>query len=309
MGRPLPLKTLAFAGGMAVLTALLASVAMVPALAFFFLLLLLPAPLLTAWVYLASGKGWAYGSAALAVLLAFLVGGGPIAGIAFVCVMGGLALGSAVAQRARPLLAGAMITVAMLAGVLLLLVLLKAMGTDVLAPLRQAAGDMGGAWTGSLLLPANQAQQKLADRILYLFPASLALFFSGCALAIYALARWTLGRRYDVAPMPPFAEWRMPRWVPWVFVPALLLWLFGLLPGGRGTARLGDNLLQVMSMFFEVQGMAVALWWLRRGMGRVLAAILVVLGAVIPYTAIFLMFLGLWDALMDFRKLEPRRER
>ena len=311
MGRPLPLKTLALAGGAAVGVALLASLALVPPLAVFVIFLLLPAPLLIAWVYLAADQNWAYSSATLAVLLAFAVGGGAIAAFAFVCALGGLGLGAAVSGRAKPLLAGVMVTAAMISGTMLVLAALKlALGVDILDPLRQAVTEMGRGWTGPLFTSGDQAPPaRLADQFIYLFPASLVLFYSGAALGIYVLARWTLGRRYEVAPLQPFAEWRLPRWVPWLFLPGILLWLMGMRPDLRGATRVGDNLMQVLNMLFEVQGLAVVFWWLRKRMGRLMSGIITAIPGFVPPLAMVLMFLGIWDALFDFRKLEPRRER
>ena len=40
-----------------------------------------------------------------------------------------------------------------------------------------------------------------------------------------------------------------------------------------------------------------------------MSGIITAIPGFVPPLAMVLMFLGIWDALFDFRKLEPRRER
>jgi len=117
-----------------------------------------------------------------------------------------------------------------------------------------------------------------------------------------SLAGWMLARLgHPVPAMPPFAGWRFPRPLAVVWVAAeaaLLLQSAGRLAGLPAV----ENALMVLSMLFALQGAAVAWHWLR---GRRIAAALKVVLLVAVYWRFpyVLIWTGVLDAFLDFRRL------
>lgn len=297
MGRPPASRAALFAAAMALL--IVVSVALVLFTGVLFLGLLIP--LLPAWVALRQGSGWAYATAGVAFVLSLLLPGGAI--VALPCLIGGVALGSALEQRSQPLLTGVMVTVALLSGMLLLLAGYRLLaGTNFISLFRQQLEESAKLWPPGLISP--DVIKSVADQFASYFPAYLVLVSAVWSLITYVLARWTLGRSYDVPPTAPFDTWRLPRWLGLLLIPFLLM-SFAAVRGAM-VGRVGTNSLFLLTTLYGVQGMACIYFWLKRRMGRIGGGVVATILVLIPVVNMLPTFLGLWDSLFDFRKLGHR---
>lgn len=158
----------------------------------------------------------------------------------------------------------------------------------------------------------DQALEQMRSGILYFLPIGLALVAAPNALLSYLLALWLFPRLgHQPRTFPPFVEWALPTWMTWVYLPVFGLFVAtAYIQGLPGWLVLMVQMaLSWLMLFYAVQGMAVAAWWLHRrtsmGLSSRGAAWLVVGGSVLLARLAFpvLMLLGIIDANFDFRKL------
>jgi uncharacterized protein YybS (DUF2232 family) len=102
-----------------------------------------------------------------------------------------------------------------------------------------------------------------------------------------------------VAGLPPFASWRLPWYLVWFFIAALLL-------GGAGESlfqKVNFNIYILMMFLYVLQGLAVAAHLVGRGsLSRFWQGIILALAFL--FFSQILFFVGLFDTWFDFRKLD-----
>ncbi|NLB87622.1 MAG: DUF2232 domain-containing protein [Syntrophomonadaceae bacterium] len=136
---------------------------------------------------------------------------------------------------------------------------------------------------------------------LYYLQAILAVFF------MLLFASWvSLKRNLERLKKRPYIEEIMPWQLVWVVIAGLFLWLVG-----RNEMSLifyaGSNILLIMAPIAVYFGLGALLFRIKQNSpnkGKRLTILLVVIAVLFPLSAIiFLGILGLFDALLDFRKL------
>lgn len=125
---------------------------------------------------------------------------------------------------------------------------------------------------------AGMSPQEVASLLLQAAPVLAASVAALQAGGVYFLSAAVLGRLGHPLPrLSPFATWRGPRWLVWLYLCALAgLLLAG---GDKVTGTLALNLSMALGLVYTVMGGAAAYGWLRsRGVRRDTAAVAVVGG-------------------------------
>ena len=124
----------------------------------------------------------------------------------------------------------------------------------------------------------------------------------GQAAGAYVIAALVLSRLH--APLPtvaPFADWRAPRWLFWVYMLAFAVYLRAHGKGEQVLPAAALNLLMGLGLVYTVTGLATAYGWLRRrGLPRARSALIVALGAAL--LGVVIPILGMLASLMDLRE-------
>lgn len=145
--------------------------------------------------------------------------------------------------------------------------------------------------------------RRTGAAVVRLWPALVALgMWAGVWLAHRLVGRWGriapgLGRRIAAG---SFLRARVGETAVWILIAALAaLWL----PSGP-FHRAGVNAAFVLAVAYGIQGLAVALWWMRRrgiGAGWRAALLIGLLALLPPVVAVALCGVGLADHWLDFR--------
>lgn len=279
-------------------------------------------PLPTALVALRHGLRPALLSGAAATLITFFMLG-LTAAVAFPLLLGlipGVALGIGLARRWRPgtvvlWLAGAVL-VGSLVSVAIAILIFKENPVELLQRLLRESNEMAAELMRRLA--GNQApvqqqlqqqanlMQQMVEMLPRLFPAILALSALFNALAIYQVAVWVFPRLgHPVDPLTPLARWTLPRWVVWVLPLAVLPLAIPQAPAP--VVAVAQNLGLVGNLLLLAQGLAVGTWWLQRHWpSRWVPAVILLAAFSIPLVAQVLLFAGILDLALDFRKLRPQ---
>jgi uncharacterized protein YybS (DUF2232 family) len=150
----------------------------------------------------------------------------------------------------------------------------------------------------------EQMQKALTELMNVAVPAMLLLAVMLLLLVNFQVSRKIIRRMGgDVSQLPPFTNWRLPWYLVWIFIAS-----FVLASTGQGTIpyKLGLNIYMLTMFLYGLQGLAVAAsffakWSLGRGMKTFLLIVVFFLFGQL------LVFLGLFDTWIDFRKLEQAR--
>lgn len=140
---------------------------------------------------------------------------------------------------------------------------------------------------------------------LYFLQATLII-----VLTLYLASRLARRRGINRLEKQPFSREQMPWQIAWLVIAGLGLWLIG---SSESTPRLiGSNLLAVMAPILAYFGLAVLVYklnGLNRSKKSWITALIVITGIILTLPAIiFLTLLGLFDSLIDYRKLRTDKE-
>jgi len=122
----------------------------------------------------------------------------------------------------------------------------------------------------------------------------------------YLLARATLKRLgYAIEPLPAFRYWQVPWYTVWGLILGLALLLAGDYLGYKPVLLIGQNIVYIYLPLLLINGLAVAVYYYHRWhLSPFLKAIgLAVMVINLPVTVIFLMIVGAFDPLFNYRKL------
>lgn len=130
----------------------------------------------------------------------------------------------------------------------------------------------------------------------------------------YLLARSTLKRLgYRVQPLPAFRYWQLPWYTAWGLILGMALYLAGDYLSYKPVLLIGQNIVYVYLPLLLINGLAVAVYyyhhWNLHPFVKSLGLVLMVIN--LPVTVIFLMIIGAFDPLFNYRKLSfgtPRGE-
>lgn len=143
-----------------------------------------------------------------------------------------------------------------------------------------------------------------------LLPLSVFMIGALSTWLNYMLCRWILPRfGHDVPAPTPFAEFRLPVWLIWVYVLVLVGTAFvdvgPTIGGAHWSFQVVLNVLPPLSWVFILAGVAVAYGYLRRKeVPPLMAGIFSLVGLLVGGVGIQIyMMLAILDSILDFRRL------
>lgn len=163
------------------------------------------------------------------------------------------------------------------------------------------------------LLEQGTTEEEIRSQLMQMMALAVALipgamFLSSLVSAgiTYLLARLVIKRLgYDVKPIPSFRYWQVPWYSVWGLILGLAMFLAGDYAGYKPVRLIGQNIIYIYLPLLLVNGLSVAAYYYYKwqfspfikGIG--LALMIVNL----PITVIFLMIIGAFDPLFNYRKL------
>lgn len=138
-----------------------------------------------------------------------------------------------------------------------------------------------------------------------IFPALLVLVAITDTFLNYLVSQLILKRLgYPAKKIPPFSQWKLPRWVMWGFVLGIIFLLAGQHYKMEALTNIGLNLEYFYSMLFIAQGLAVTSFYLEKlkTQGLVKLLILFIL-FITPLFVGLLVWVGLLDTYFDYRRI------
>ncbi|HQA07796.1 MAG TPA: DUF2232 domain-containing protein [Syntrophomonadaceae bacterium] len=140
----------------------------------------------------------------------------------------------------------------------------------------------------------------------YYLQAIMAVFFM-----LFLASFWGQKRNLNRLIRKPFDQEIMPWQMAWVVIVGLVLWLWGR-DQLSAIYYAGSNILLITVPIALYYGLAAVVYKVRRYQGRirrVIAIVLVVLSLLFTASAIiFLTVIGLFDSLLDYRRLRAKEE-
>lgn len=158
----------------------------------------------------------------------------------------------------------------------------------------------------------KQAYTSLAHDMFIFTPAILCLqALMAVYLIIYLASLWARKKQMPILERRPFSEEIMPWQLSWVVIAGLACWLLGR-DQMNWLYYSGTNILAVLAPITIFYGIAQLGYWLKRWPAKnkkwiVTLVILVSLIFTVP-TIIFIGLIGLFDSLLDYRKLRRKKE-
>lgn len=142
-----------------------------------------------------------------------------------------------------------------------------------------------------------------------------AFYYLQAILAVYLVLLFSSyisqKNKFPILLRKPFREEKMPWQFAWVVIIALSLWLWGRDDMGN-PYYIGSNIMLVAAPVTAYYGLSVlAYQWSRipRRPRRWLAGLFVIIMLLLPLPFIFfIILLGLFDSLLDYRKLDQKKE-
>lgn len=308
------LQGLVFGGLMAALIVLFA---LVPGLYY-----LMPIPLVL--VYVRHGGRVAILAAVVSSLITMAVGG-LINGLLAIPsgILPGLVLGYGLRHKWKPLNIGLAAVATSFVGFAMTYVVMRVgmfggqdpieqmmatgPGRDLLNSMVDAMEQGGGADQTVL----QELREQPAAIVWALLPSGLFLAGAFSTWINWMLCRLTLPRfGYPVPSPTPFAEFRLPVWLVWLYgvamVAAPLLLRTPTIVGQSWVGKLLLNVISPLGLIFALAGVAVAYGYAqRKQMARGTVILVIALAVLLLRGAAYqiLAVLAMWDALFDFRGL------
>jgi len=159
-------------------------------------------------------------------------------------------------------------------------------------------------------MTAQQYQQQMMDMLRLLLPGLFIAAAMAMALINYLIARKILIRlKYEIPPMPAFRDWHFPWYVVWGVILALACWLAGRYLEMPVLTQIGQNILYIYSFLLLISGLSVIVYfWHHHGLAPAMKAVAII-GFLMffAFSIYFLMMVGLFDPLFDYRRFAKAR--
>jgi uncharacterized protein YybS (DUF2232 family) len=140
----------------------------------------------------------------------------------------------------------------------------------------------------------------------YMLPSLILLSSMLDSFLNYRLCEALQRNRAVVLPaLPSFGHWRFPKSLLWTLMFAFALPL--LVEQGTLSIMLEANLKFLVSVFFFLQGISLAWWWLSQRAVHFLLRILIVTLLFLPILGMWIVVLGIGDVCLDFRTKKMQR--
>lgn len=146
--------------------------------------------------------------------------------------------------------------------------------------------------------------RNMLELMKVIFPALLVVASILDTFLNYLISQLILKRLgYATKQIPPFAEWRLPKWVAGGFVIGIIFLIAGQHYKIEGLTAVGLNLQYFSSMLFLFQGFAVVAYYLRKFkvVGLVKWLIFIML-FITPFLVGVLVWVGLLDVFFNYRR-------
>lgn len=140
--------------------------------------------------------------------------------------------------------------------------------------------------------------------MLTLFPSALAIASILRSLFTYIVAVKVLGKlNYEIRPLPPFREWRLPWYSVWAVIIGLGMSLIGDQFKLAVVSAIGKNIIFIVVPVFCIIGISVAAYFLYAWKIPSWAKVLLVVTSIINLSGsiILFTFLGMFDPVVSFR--------
>lgn len=135
-------------------------------------------------------------------------------------------------------------------------------------------------------------------------PALILIMVMITVWANLAIGNWLLAKRAGIAPWPSSRQWRLPDWLIW----GVILAMIATLTSPERINVFGLNLLLILGLLYFFQGMGVLGGLLARwSVPAPLQALIYFLFIIQYYGVILIAILGLIDVWADFRR--PREQK
>jgi uncharacterized protein YybS (DUF2232 family) len=119
------------------------------------------------------------------------------------------------------------------------------------------------------------------------------------------IGNWLLAKRAGFAPWPSSRQWRLPDWLIW----GVILAMIATLASPAGMSAFGLNLLLILGLLYFFQGLGVLGSLLDRwSVPPPLQALIYFLFIIQYYGVILIAILGLIDVWADFRRPREQKE-
>ncbi len=147
--------------------------------------------------------------------------------------------------------------------------------------------------------------ETLMEQMRLIVPASFMIggLFDGALN--YVVAKVILKKLgHPLKQIAPFASWQLSRGAAGSLAAALLIAYMGLKSGGESWKIISINVQIIFFIIFAIQGLAVALFYMKRFYrSRIVQILLAAFVLFNPLLSQLLSFLGMIDSFVDFRKL------
>ncbi|HHV62848.1 MAG TPA: YybS family protein [Firmicutes bacterium] len=151
----------------------------------------------------------------------------------------------------------------------------------------------------------EQSLRQLVDIMKVTLPAAIFLAIAMVSFINFAVARLVLKRLgHEVASLPRFSHWRVPWYWGWGYIAGGVVMLLGQGYKLDLAFKVGLNIMTIFSYVFLVQGLALAWFFMDKYRVSTPVRVLLVFFMVITrFLSQLVVWLGLFDAWLDLRKL------
>jgi len=151
----------------------------------------------------------------------------------------------------------------------------------------------------------KESLSNIMDLMKIIFPALLVIASIIDTFLNYILSQLILKRLgYPAKKVPPFSEWRLPRWVVWGFITGIIFLIAGQHYKIEGLTTIGLNLQYFSSMLFLIQGFSVVTFYLKKyKTNNFLISFILLVLFITPFFVGILVWVGLFDVWFDYRRL------
>jgi hypothetical protein len=157
----------------------------------------------------------------------------------------------------------------------------------------------------------RDSMTKMAEHLGRLFPSLVVWEVVAAVVIAYLLSRWLVSRWRPVPALGAFSTWQLPWPFAWGVITGLAALLWGDWQGTALAVTVGENILASYLPLLLVTGLEVVCYLWRHLPLPVLVKglVLVSLFFYLPVGGLMLVLLGLFDPLLNFRRLAPESNR
>lgn len=148
------------------------------------------------------------------------------------------------------------------------------------------------------------------EQMRMIMPSAFIAYSIFVAFVCYMVTRMILRRfKYEVPALPALSEWYIPSRVSFAIIIILVISFIMMNTGAANGNASFVNANILFTLVFTVNAVALISWWLKKAnVTKVLRWVIVVILVLSPLSMI-LSFLGIFDYIVDYRKLDSSRRK